>query len=64
MLKLIIYVFVFYMIYRWLTGSNRSNNFYVFNNYYNKPKEKTTGKVEITQKKDDNNGFTDYEEIK
>jgi len=54
------------MIYRWLSGnSSRSgNNFYVFNNYYNKPQEQKTGKVEITPKKDDGSSFTDYEEIK
>ncbi len=64
MLKFIIYVLVFYMIYRWISGSNRGNNIYVFNNYNNKPQEPKTGKVEITQKKEDGGGFTDYEEIK
>ncbi len=63
MLKIIIYALVFYMIYRWLTGGSKSN-IYVFNNYYNKPHEQKKEKVEITPKKEDVGGFTDYEEIK
>lgn len=65
MLKLFIYLLVFYMIYRWLTGnSGRVNNYYVFNNYYNKTQEPKRGKVEITHKQEDGTGFSEYEEIK